>query len=143
MSTQSWELQVAVKTLLTNAVSIDGGTTFLAVYDAVPAAEDRDANYITIGDDSFTAFDTKLNSSKDNQRGTIRIHAWSSNYEGRKIVKQIMDAVAGVMNRTNSLTMPNYAAVLVRMLDSGRTIRDPNGNTYQGIQTFDIMLNAT
>ena len=143
MSTINADLQRGVYSLLNNAISLDGGTTFLPIYDAVPQDADAESTpeFVTIGDTIITPFDTKLGYSQDNTRATVTIHNWTKDYEGRLRVKQIMDAVKTVMNRGN-LVVPNYTLILIRALDA-QTVRDPDGNTYHGIQTFDIILNAT
>jgi len=138
MSTQTAELQQAIYALLDGKVIVGGSP--LPIWDAVPENETAQ-RYVTIGDTVFIPFDTKLDSSKDNQRATVTIHSWTRDYEGRLEVKKIMDAVYGVLNRA-TLSLTNYSSVLVRGLSNGNTIRDPQGNMYHGINTFDIILNA-
>ena len=62
MSTVAEELQEAVYTLLNGNIDVDGNN--IPVYDAVP--EDNTAQrYVTIGDTTFIAFDTKIDGSED------------------------------------------------------------------------------
>lgn len=138
MSTATTELQEAIYALLNGNVVVGGNN--IPVYDAVPSNATAQ-RYVTIGDTFFVPFDTKLDSSKDNQRPTLTIHSWTKDYEGRLEVKKIMDAVWTLLNRA-TLNLASYESILVRGLSNGNTLRDPDGNTYHGIQTFDIILNA-
>jgi len=142
MSTINAELQTGVFTLLNNTVSIDGGSTFLPVFDSVPQADDSETTpeYVTIGDTILDPFDASPADTLDNQRATLTIHSWTKDYEGRLQVKEIMDAIATIMNR-GTITMTNYTTILMRVLSSN-TLRDPDGNTWHGVQTIDVIINS-
>lgn len=142
MSTINAELQIGVFDLLDGAVSIDGGSTFLPVFDSVPQDADSESTpeYVTIGDSILNPFDASPEDTLDNQRAVLTIHSWTKDYEGRLQVKKIMDAVGTLMNR-GALTMTNYTVVLMRVL-SNNTLRDPDGNTWHGVQTIDVIINS-
>jgi hypothetical protein len=142
MSTINAELQIGVFNLLDGAVSIDGGANFLPVYDAVPQTADSEnvPLYVTIGDSILNPFDASPSDTLDNQRAVLTIHSWTKDYEGRLQVKKIMDAVGTLMNRGN-LALTSYTVVLMRVL-SNNTLRDPDGNTWHGVQTVDVIINS-
>ncbi len=140
MSTINTEVQQGVFMALDGNVDVGGGP--LPVFDAVPLTVDSETapQYVTIGDTVVLPFDASPSDTLDNQRATLVIHSWTKNYDGRLQVKKIMDAVATIMNR-GTLTMTNYTVILMRVLSSN-TLRDPDGNTWHGVQTVDIIINS-
>jgi len=140
MSTLEADLQRGVFTLLEGNINIPGYGS-IPVFDAVPKSSDNEntPRYVTIGDTFVNSFDTKLDNTKDNKKAILTIHCWTKDYEGRIAVKEITDAVETLMNRGN-LVVPNYDVILIRAIDS-QSVRDPDGNTYHSIKTYDIILN--
>lgn len=131
MSTINANFQRAMYTYLDANLSED-------VFDAVPTT-DTPEEYVTIGDTQVGPFDTKV--KFDNFEITATIHSWTRGAQGRLSVKTLMDKVLTLLQR-QSFNITDYTVILSRCTNQ-TTVRDPDGVTYHGIQTFVILVNAT
>jgi hypothetical protein len=134
MPSAAFELQKAVHTALTG----DAGVIALVgskVFDDVEK-DYEDFPYITIGEDVLTEFDTD---GQQGQVATVTVHTWSR-YKGRKEAKQIQSAIYDVLHH-GSLSITGFNCILSRQIDE-TTLLDPDGIARQGIQTFEILIEA-
>lgn len=125
----SWELQKAVYTAITGDADVKTVIGNPArVYDHVP--EGAVFPYITIGEGGETDESTM---GKRNEAHSINVHIWSQ-YRGRKEVKQIMAAIHPVLHMSSlSLNGVDFAGMI---FESSNILRDPDGLTWHGIQSF-------
>jgi len=133
------ELQKAIYSALTGDSNVTNKV--VDVYDYVPqpddAQDEADFPYITIGETSFVAFD---HDQRSGSRATVSIHVWSR-YEGRKEVKEIQGAVYDNLHR-RALSVSGYNTITVDFLNS-ESLRDPDGETFHGVQEFQVLLMET
>jgi len=124
------DLQKAVYGALT------GDATLMAaingVYDFVPQTSAHP--YITIGDDNYEWWGAM---QQDGGKYVLQIDTWSR-AEGRKEVKDIMNIIAGILHN-GSLTVAGNTHISTR-LQFQSTIKEADGFTHHGIQTFVVLL---
>jgi hypothetical protein len=140
MSDASWNLQVAIYSLLKNAnPSITGGR----IYDDVPeAAEKADAPdtefpYVAVGELDVIPDDVDASngSRDDGVMETLTLHVWSR-YHGQKEVKQIMQQIKNLLHDTKiTVTDRSSALAEVTMM---RSFIDQDGKTRHGVVTVEV-----
>lgn len=101
------------------------------VYDYVPSGTTYP--YIAIGDDTLR--DLGAHTFKG-MEATINIHSWSR-YEGRKQVKQMMEAIYDRLHE-GELTLSGHTMVFCRF-EFAEVMKDPDGSTHHGIQRFRVI----
>ena len=139
-SDASWPLQQAVYTALTGAAAIQALVGNPArVYDEVPP-EDQAATfpYITIGDDTVVEMGTK---TEDISEHTLTLHAWDRTHRGRKVVKQVLDAIKATLHHA-SLSVTGHTLVLIHF-EFGETLQDADGLTWHGIHRYRCIVQDT
>lgn len=125
------EFQKALLTYLTPLLAP------VEVYDSAPA--DVGNLYVTIGEDIFAPRDDKVRADK--YIGTIQIDSWSLSQQSRGPLKTLMDQIAAAMNR-QSFAITDYRVVLCRAVNQF-TIREPDGVSFHGVQTFEVIIDST
>jgi len=122
--------KLASDTAVTNAVT--------GIYDKVPQPNDSglgsDFPYITIGEDIHNQIDTDTELM---MQVSITIHVWSR-YGGRKETKEIQGLIYDSLHRAK-LTQTGYKFVTITLVDS-QSFLDADGETYHGVQTFNLMI---
>lgn len=103
-----------------------------AVWDYPP--EGSSFPYVTIGADDFTEWGSH---SFDGMDCSISIHSWARN-RGRKSCKQIMDKIYQRLHDTN-INVIGFGVALMQFRTS-TILRDPDGTTYHGVQTFQMLV---
>jgi len=103
-----------------------------SVFDNVP--ENPDFPYIVIGDDTFSDWSAHDFSGFV---GTATIRVWSQK-SGRKECKGIQNRIYTLLQRVK-LGLVGFADIQFR-LGAQNIIKDPDGKTHQGIQTFNFTL---
>ena len=140
MSDASWNLQVAIFSLLKNASpSIAGGR----IYDDVPeAAEKADAPdtefpYVAVGELDAIPDDVDASdgSRDDGVMETLTLHVWSR-YRGQKEVKQIMQQIKNLLHDTK-ITVTDRSSALAEVTIM-RSFIDQNGRTRHGVVTVEV-----
>lgn len=103
------------------------------IYDDVP--DDHETfPYVTIGEDVLTQWDTDGTTGFE---ASVTIHTWSR-YRGAKEVKEIQQAIYDVLHNSG-LTITGYDTILIQQR-SQEAMRDPDGKTRHGVQTFEVLL---
>jgi hypothetical protein len=86
--------------------------------------------YISIGDTTAIAFDTK---TSNGQESTVVIHSWTQGF-GRKSVQTIMGHVYRILHLAN-LQIQGQNLIEMRCEFEHSDV-DPDGVTYHGVQRF-------
>jgi len=127
-------LQAAVFAKLSNDLNVP-------VYDAVPQPEDggdiAEFPYVTIGEDTFTPFDTDNSIGYD---ATLTIHTWSRQ-RGRKETKEIQQEIYNALHR-QTLTVAGFHFINLAF-EFADTFVDSDGLTRHGVQRFRCIIEAT
>lgn len=108
------------------------------VYDHVPQAADPSDDsafpFVTVGEDTFTPFDT------DNSIGfTVEctIHVWSRK-RGRKETKEIQTEIYNSLHRAE-LTVTGYHCIGIDHIFADSAM-EPDTITRHGVQRFTVLL---
>lgn len=123
MSEPSEALQVALGAALISALSCD-------VYDAVP----QGAAYPYVTLDSTTVNNKDFLSGRKDQR-FVYLSVWSRDY-GQAEVLRIMAEIDALHEQSLTLSTGEMASLRV---ERKRTVREPDGLTYQGQVTLRII----
>lgn len=103
----------------------------------LPAGMPNDSfPYITIGEDTFTPWDT------DDRRGvyaTIYLHVWSR-YQGKKEVKEIMQEIDNALNRQASTLSAVGYSFLDCLLEYSNISDNTDGETRHGIIRYRVTI---
>lgn len=123
-------LQAALFSVLDNALSVP-------VYDAVPQAidsgDDAEFPYITIGDDSFTEFDTDTSEGFDTE---TTVHVWSR-YRGRSEVKELQQLIYDALHLQTIAVQGQH--FVMALFQNATSFVDADGLTRHGVITFRIV----
>ncbi len=107
------------------------------VFDYVPQADKSEADsvfpYVTIGDDTHVDWDTD---DLDGLESSVTVHQWSR-HKGRIEVKRIQAAVRKALQNVK-IPIEGMNTVLLQF-ESSSVVRDPDGETYHGVQTFRLL----
>lgn len=127
--------QSAIQTAIYEALT--GNSTLTSAVNGIFDDTGQDYGsfpYVTIGEISSTDFST------DDKLGSINnvaIHTWSR-ADGKREAQIVNGYIYDILNRSD-LTVPGYTWVDC-LADSANVMRDPDGETYHGIITFNITL---
>ena len=102
------------------------------VYDDVP--QQADFPYVTIGEDSFTAWDTD---SELGATSVLTVHTWSRT-RGKKETKAIQGDIYDSLHRA-TLISAGYNFVTIDLISS-ESFLDADGLTRHGVQTFNAII---
>lgn len=105
------------------------------VHDHVPQ-DDNAFPFVSIGNLSASEFDA------DDRTGanvSVTVHTWSR-YRGKKEANEIMDQVYAALHRYDDLSVSGYNTVDVQWDGLTTIMRDPDGLTYHGVQTFRVTI---
>ena len=129
-------VQTAIYQKLSSDTAVTNAVT--GIYDKVPQPSDSGADsdfpYITIGEDIHNSIDTDTELM---MQVSITIHVWSR-YGGRAQTKQIQGLIYDSLHRAN-LAQSGYKFVTITLGDS-QSFLDADGETYHGVQTFNLMI---
>lgn len=129
-------VQTAIYDKLANDTAVTNTVT--GIYDKVPQPTDSGASsdfpYITIGEDILNNADTDTELM---MQVSITIHVWSR-YGGRSETKQIQGLIYDSLHRAN-LAQSGYKFVTITQGDS-QSFLDADGETYHGVQTFNLLI---
>ena len=128
----AWELQKAVYAVLsTDAALLASAVT--GVFDDVD--EDYDGfPYITVGEDNIVERDTD---GSEGYTASITVHTWSR-VKGQQEVKTLQGLVYTALHRV-PLTITGFDCILCRQTEQ-ISLRDPDGQTRHGVQTFELII---
>lgn len=125
-----WDAQTAIYA----AMRADASLSTYQIYDgAVPQHITPTFPYIVIGDANETGADLLNRIGRDL---AFVIHVWSR-YQGQKEVKQIMNLICRVIDRTTTLQTADWWFPIVR-LESAQSLMEDD-DQYHGIITLRIM----
>lgn len=124
-----YEIQKALYSKLTGNAALMSAIN--GVYDR-PAQGYDDFPYVTIGEMVSVDFSGGECVGYDT---TVTIHVWSRT-DDRGETKQIQGLITGVLNRAD-LSFTDYSQIDCLKIDS-TTMLDPDGETWHGVQTFNI-----
>lgn len=122
----SWELQKALYDALTGDSSLMALIT--GIYDHVE--QETAFPYVTIGESSISAFDTK---DTDGMEHILTINTWSRK-RGRKEIKQIHAEIYRILQNEN-IPISNQVIILMQF-DFEEIYLDSDGLTYHGVLRF-------
>lgn len=134
-SDASFPLQQAIYTALTGAAAVTA-LVGSRVYDEPP--ESPTFPYITIGDDAVENIGTK---TEDISAHELTLHAWDRTHRGRKVVKQVLDAIKATLHHA-SLSVSGHTLVLIRF-EAADTLQDPDGLTWHGVARYRCIIQDT
>lgn len=123
------ELQERIYEILSSDSTL---TDIGPVYDTPP--DNEDYPYVTIGNDTFSEFDTHTTTGFD---GSIQIDTWSqamSKLEVKKMQKRIYELLHDI-----DLNLPNFKTTAFRC-NLQDVLDDPDGRTKHGVQRFEFLL---
>ena len=109
----------------------------IPIYDAVPQPVNivnSDFPYITIGEDSHTAFDTD---TENINMVSVVIHTWSR-FRGYDEIKEIQGYVYSSLQR-GLLTHAGFKFINIMQAGSD-AFTDSDGLTRHGVQTFNLII---
>lgn len=135
-------LQTALFAALSGSAAIQAHVGNPArVFDFVP--QDTAYPFITIGDDTIDRYDSQTRLGIDSR---VTFHVFdrsdeTTNRRGRLKVKQILDAIFGVLH-DQALTVTGNAHVLT-LFESGATELLEDGLSYHGAATYRIITQGT
>jgi hypothetical protein len=125
----SWPLQQAVYDALRNATAVQALVGNPArIYDHVPA--ETVFPYLIVGESQTIDWSTK---SYSGVAAEFAIHSWSRG-RGRKQVKEILDAVHGVLHQA-ALAVTGHNVIELRFR-SAESLLDEDGLTWHGVTRF-------
>lgn len=102
------------------------------VYDFTP--DNEEYPFIVIGDDTFDDFSTHTTNGFTVE---VRIHTWNQT-EGRKRCKEIQSRIYEILHEVD-LALTGQHTVSMRG-GFTNTALDPDGRTYHGVNTFNLLL---
>jgi len=128
----AWELQKAVYAVLsTDAALLASAVT--GVFDDVD--EDYEGfPYITVGEDNIVERDTD---GSEGYTASITVHIWSR-VKSQQEVKTLQGLVYTALHRV-PLTITGFDCILCRQTEQ-ISLRDPDGQTRHGVQTFELII---
>ncbi|MDA0780675.1 MAG: DUF3168 domain-containing protein [Rickettsiales bacterium] len=128
----SWDMQKALYDALTGDATLTGLIT--GVYDHVE--QETAFPYVTIGESSINAFDTK---DTDGMEHILTINSWSRK-RGRKEIKQIHAEIYRILQNQN-ISISNQHIILIQF-DFEEIYLDPDGLTYHGVLRFRCLTQS-
>ncbi len=105
------------------------------VHDFVPQ-DDNAFPFVTLGDLSASEFDADDRTGADVR---VVVNTWSR-YRGKKEATEIMDQVYAALHRYDDLAVSGYNTVDVQWDGLTNIMRDPDGLTFHGVQTFRVTI---
>lgn len=103
------------------------------IYDDVPDNED-DFPYVVIGEDELSQWDTD---GSLGFRADVTIHVWSRS-NGFKETKDVQSAIYRALHNFQ-FDIADYQNVLCQQTFQ-QTLRDPDGKTRHGVQTYHTLM---
>ena len=132
-----FNIQRAIFDRLSSDTVLAGLLTAPGVYDFVPQAAKSESDdvfpFLTIGDDTHSAYDT------DEVRGfesSINVHQWSR-HKGRLEAKEIQGAVFDSLEDFK-LQIEGMNTVLLQW-ESSTVVPEPDPDTQHGVMTFRLL----
>lgn len=129
----AWELHKAVYQRLLGDSNLMARIT--GVYDHV--SEDADFPYITIGEQTERAFDTKLSIGENR---TLALHCWSQ-YNGKKESYEILDLMLRALTKTPLSLEGGFSMVKFEREPGSTVFQDIDGQTYHGVLRVRFYIN--
>ncbi len=130
-------IQLAIFDTLKEDATLAGLLATPGVFDYVPQNVKGEDNtvfpFITIGDDTHVDWDTD---DLDGFESSITVHQWSR-HNGRGEAKEIQAAVYDALQNVK-IAIEGMNAVLLQF-EASSVVRDPDGETYHGVQTFRLL----
>lgn len=103
------------------------------IYDDVPQKTSA-LPYVTIGEDSFTEWDTDTASGCE---AFIEVHTWSD-LRGRKEIKAMQNAIKKALHRVE-LVIDGYNFIGIDF-QSSESFVETDGKTRHGVQVFKVLM---
>jgi len=128
MSKAAFELQKAIYSHLTASMS---GVEILDY-----AKEVATKPFIVVGDDEVSEWGT---SDDDGEEIRVKISAFSSDYRGKRVVKELLAQVYDILHHTTALAVVGFDVVLIHFTDSDVTLLN-DGKTHQGEARYRALL---
>lgn len=125
MKTSAWPLHMAVYERLNTDTDLNNLIT--GVYDHV--RETAVMPYVTIGEQTISTFDTKINSGENI---TLVLHGWS-NYSGKKEAYEMIDLMLQAFSKAPLSIEGGFSLVNFRRESGTTVIQDIDGSTYHAI----------
>jgi hypothetical protein len=123
-----------IQAAIFDALSGDAQLTSMAtgVFDQVP--EKTAFPYVTIGENTLSDWGSH---TFDGANAIVTIHTWARG-GGRKKCKEIMGEIYRILHN-GSIAIDGFSLVVLRF-EFGETIKDPDGQTYHGVQRFKLLV---
>jgi len=127
--------QLAIQEAVFKALSedVDLNCLIKGVFDFVPDV-DSEFPYVTIGADNFSDFGSHTFDGVD---GFVNVDTWTRG-SGRKECKTIMKENYRILHNATLIVIGFCVVTLRRNLVE--TVLDPDGQTYHGIERYELIL---
>lgn len=130
-----YNLQLAIFDKLNS--DVDLSALVVGIYDNVTQVANPDDNnefpFLTISQGRIAPWDDDL---KRGGQADIEIHTWSRAHNALE-AKQVMDAVYNCLHRA-TIVINGWSFVGCDLVDQVNPMRDPDGVTRHGVQTYRI-----